>query len=67
MSTHMTRPIPRVAARRRRAFLWAPLLLAGALVTAAAGPMIGVFNSLDVAAIVLMTAGVLGFAWDAGK
>ncbi|MHA7270422.1 hypothetical protein [Arthrobacter sp. HLT1-20] len=67
MSAPVMQPSPRVAARRRRLVLWLPLLVAGALVTVAAGPMITVFNSLDVASLVLLLAGLAGFAFEMEK
>ncbi|WP_133159088.1 hypothetical protein [Arthrobacter glacialis] len=67
MSAPYVRPSERVAARRRRLFLWLPLLMVGALVTVVAGPMIIVFNSLDVAGAALMLGGLLGFALDVEK
>lgn len=55
-------PTPRVAANRRRAFLWLPLMATGALATVAGGPMLEVFNSLDVAGAAMMLGGLLGIA-----
>lgn len=60
-------PSQRVAANRRRAFLWLPLLVAGVLVMLVAGPMIPVFNSLDVAGLALMVGGLLGFIREVEK
>lgn len=57
----MKTPSSHVAANRRRALLWLPLLLAGMVVTLAAAPMIVTFNSLSVIGLVLMAAGVAGF------
>lgn len=57
----------RVASRRRRTRVWLPLLVAGALVSIAGGPMITVFNSLDAAGIALMVAGLLGFVHEMEK
>lgn len=57
----VVRPSERVAAARRRVFLWAPLLVAGFLVSMAGGPMIDKFNGLDVAGLAFLVAGVLGF------
>ncbi|ALV45809.1 hypothetical protein MB46_10290 [Arthrobacter alpinus] len=61
------RPSERVAAQRRRAFLWLPLLVAGALVSLAGGPMITVFNSLDAAGLALMVGGLVGFIREVEK
>lgn len=63
----VVRPSERVAAQRRRAFLWAPLLVAGVLVSIAGGPMITVFNSLDAIGFALMVAGVVGFIREVEK
>lgn len=56
-----TRPSGPVAAQRRRAFLWLPMLVAGAMISLAVSPMITIFNSLDVLGLVLTVAGLLGF------
>lgn len=61
------RPSDRVAAQRRRAFLWLPLLLAGVLVSLAGGPMITVFNSLDAIGLALMVGGLVAFIRDVEK
>lgn len=61
MSTTMNRPSTKVAAQRRRVFLWLPLLALGILVSAAGGPMIDVFNGLDVLGLLLTAVGVRGF------
>ncbi|SEE25215.1 hypothetical protein SAMN04489740_0973 [Arthrobacter alpinus] len=63
----VVRPSERVASRRRRAFLWLPLLVAGALVSLAGGPMITVFNSLDTAGLALMVGGLVGFIREVEK
>lgn len=60
----MVRPSARVAARRRRLLLWGPLLVAGMAVSLAGAPMITVFNSLDIAGLVLMLGGLVGFAFE---
>lgn len=65
MSITMSRPSTKAAAQRRRLRLWLPLLLAGALVSATAGPMITGFNSLDGLGLAGIVGGLLGFAWDA--
>lgn len=57
----VVRPSVRVAATRRRAFLWLPLLLVGFIVSMAGGSMITVFNSLDGLGLLFLVAGVLGF------
>jgi len=64
MSARMVRPSARVAARRRRVFLWGPLLVAGVLVSLAGAPMVTVFNSLDIAGVVLMLGGLSGFIFE---
>lgn len=61
----MKTPSTRVAANRRRALLWLPLLVAGAVVSLAAGPMLTGFNSLDAAGLVFMAAGLAGFVREA--
>lgn len=66
MTVSMVTPSRRVAANRRRAFLWL-LLLAGVLVSIAGGSMITVFNSLDVAGLALMVAAVAGFIREVEK
>ena len=63
----VVRPSQRVAARRRRMLVWLPLLALGILVSAAGGPMIDVFNSLDVLGLLLTMAGLLGFAQEVGR
>lgn len=63
----VVRPSERVAAQRRRAFLWLPLLVAGVLVSFAGGPMLTVFNSLDAAGLGLMIAGLVGFIREVEK
>ncbi|WP_343317743.1 hypothetical protein AAFM46_10880 [Arthrobacter sp. TMP15] len=63
----VVRPSVRVAANRRRAFLWLPVLLTGALVSVAGGSMITVFNSLDAAGLVLLLAGLFGFIREVEK
>lgn len=67
MSTTMNRPSKKVATQRRRFRLWLPLLVAGVLVSAAAGPMITGFNSLDAIGLSGIVVGLLGFAWDADQ
>lgn len=63
----VVRPSERVAAQRRRAFLWLPLLVAGVLVSLAGGPMITVFNSLDAVGLALMVGGLAGFIREVEK
>lgn len=63
----MVRPSERVGARRRRAFLWLPLLVLGAVISLAGGSMIDVFNGLDLVGLVFTVAGLLGFVWDVDK
>lgn len=63
----VVRPSARVAAQRRRAFLWLPLLVVGVLVSLAGGPMITVFNSADAAGLALMGAGLVGFIREVEK
>ena len=63
----VVRPPGRVAAARRRAFLWLPMLVAGVLVSAAGDPMIVTFNGADVVSVGLMVAGLLGVASEVGK
>lgn len=63
----MVRPSERVAARRRRAFLWLPLLVLGAMISLAGGPMIAVFNSLDVFGLAFTVVGLLGFVREVDK
>ena len=67
MSITMNRPSTKVAAQRRRLRLWLPLLVAGALVAATAGPMITGFNSLDALGLAGIVGGLMGFAWDADQ
>lgn len=57
----MKAPTARVAANRRRMFLWLPLLLAGLVLALAGAPMITVFNSQDVLGIGFAAAALLGF------
>jgi|GEM_PF-6933301 len=64
MSARMVRPSARVAARRRRLLVWWPLLVAGVLVSLAGAPMVTVFNSLDIAGLVLMVGAVAGFIFE---
>ncbi|WP_315913604.1 hypothetical protein [Arthrobacter sp. lap29] len=66
MSTVVS-PSARVATTRRCTFVWAPLLVLGVLASVVGGPMITVFNSLDVAGVVLMLAGLLGFVREVEK
>lgn len=61
------RPSERVAARRRRAFIWAPLLVLGAVISLAGGPMIEVFNSLDVMGLACTVVGLLGFVREVDR
>lgn len=63
----VVRPSGRVAAQRRRAFLWLPLLMAGVLVSLAGGPMITIFNSLDAIGLALMVGGLVAFIRDVEK
>lgn len=63
----VVRPSQRVAAQRRRVFLWLPLLGLGALISTAGGSMIDVFNGLDVVGLVFTVAGLLGFVLDVDK
>ena len=67
MSAPVVRPSQRVAAQRRRAFLWLPLMVLGVLVSVAGGSMIEVFNSLDVLGLVFTVAGVLAFVLELDK
>jgi len=60
----MVRPSARVAAQRRRLLVWWPLLVAGVLVSLAGAPMVTVFNSLDIAGVVLMFGAVAGFIYE---
>ena len=62
----VVRPSQRVAANRRRA-AWLLVALAGVLVSLAGGPMITVFNSLDLLGLVLMVAGLLGLAREVDR
>lgn len=63
----MVRPSGRVAVRRRCVFLWAPLFLAGVVVSFLGGEMIHVFNGVDLLGLILMSAGVLGFTSELDK
>jgi hypothetical protein len=67
VSARLARPSSRVAAQRRRVFLWLPLLVRGSTVTLAGGSMITVFNSLDAAGLVLIVLGLLGFAQEVDR
>lgn len=58
----MKTPTARVAANRRLAFVWIPVLLVGLLFIMGGAPMITVFNSLDLLGIVLILAAFLGLA-----
>ena len=63
----MVRPSERVGARRRRAFLYAPLLVLGAVIGLAGGSMIDVFNGLDVIGLACTVVGLLGFVREMDK
>lgn len=67
MSSTVTRPSEHVAANRRRAFMWAPLLLAGVLVSLVGGPMITVFNGLDLVGAAMMLGALAGFVRELDK
>lgn len=54
-------PTARVAANRRRVFIWTPLLLAGLVLALAGAPMITVFNSQDALGLALVVTALLGF------
>lgn len=56
----MKTPTARIAANRRIAFIWIPVLLVGVLLTLAGAPMITVFNSLDLLGIALIIGAFLG-------
>lgn len=60
----MKAPTARVAANRRRTFLWLPLLITGIATALAGAPMITVFNSQDVLGLALVVAALLGFIKD---
>ena len=63
----MVRPSERVAARRRRVFIWAPLLVLGVLISLAGGSMIDVFNGLDVIGLSFIVVGLFGFVREVDK
>ncbi|MEV8180306.1 hypothetical protein [Specibacter sp. NPDC078692] len=63
----IVRPSERVAARRRQAFLYAPLLVFGAVIGLAGGSMIDVFNGLDVIGLACTVVGLLGFVREMDK
>ena len=60
------RPSPAVAARRRRALLWFPLLVLGSFVYLAAYEAMGL-NSLTMLGAAALIAGAAGLAAEAGK
>lgn len=63
----MAAPMTRAATNRRRTRLWLPMLVLGAVATLVGDPMIIVFNSLDLLGLMLMVAGLLGFAREVDK
>lgn len=63
----VVRPSERVGARRRRLILWLPLLIAGVLFSGAGGPMITIFNSLDLIGAALMLGALVGFVKEMDK
>lgn len=63
----MISPSPALAARRRRLLLWLPLLIVGAAVSLFAGPLVTGVNSLDIAGVIFLSVGVLGFVREMDK
>lgn len=47
--------------------MWAPLLLAGVLVSLVGGPMITVFNGLDLVGAAMMLGALAGFVRELDK